>query len=209
MDQRRHIVARVAQTGVHVAGSAIYFEGRTPVVETFATLGCGLIPAEFIDRFVRLVNERIEPPAVIVQEAHAPKGQHRHEHKQPNRRPSRAGGRFDFLRPIRCARVGVHLGGALVSAATGALVETAGAFVEAAIATVIGVSKMTVSARKLRRYATSAFAWSVGTISLSRSGANSPLNRSAFGDGSRMIFRFSNRNRYGGMTDFFSKLFGL
>src|SRR5947208_9309642 len=169
----------------------------------------GLVVFKFLTRFVRLVNQRIEPAAVVVQETHAPKGEHRYQDKQPNRGTGRAGDRFDFLRSVRWVRVGVHLAGAFVAAATGALVETAGAFVEAATATVIGVSKMTASARKLRRYAASAFAWSVGTISQSLSGANSPVNRSASGDGSRPIFRFSNRNRYGGMTDFFSKIFGL
>ena len=73
------------------------------------------------------------------------------------------------MRPVRWVRFGIHLGGAFVAAAAGALVETAGAlvetagalvetagalvetagaFVEATTATVIGVSKMTASARK-------------------------------------------------------------
>src|SRR5438094_5075657 len=129
---------------------AIRLEDLLPFAQ-YVIARSGLIGFKFSKRLVRLVNQRIESAAVVVQETHAPKGEQRYQHKQPDRGTGRAGGRFDFLRPVRWVRVGVHLGGALVAAAAGALVETAGAFVEAATATVIGVSKMTVSARKLRR----------------------------------------------------------
>jgi hypothetical protein len=54
----------------------------------------------------------------------------------------------------------------LVVAADGALVVTEEAFVATVTdATVIGVSNRTVSVRRLRRYAASCFALSVGRIS--------------------------------------------
>src|SRR5204863_7920552 len=124
-----------------MADLAVSLEHLLPFAEWVITQP-GLVFFKFLARFVRLVNQRIEPAAVFVQETHAPKGQDRDQDEQPNRRLSRVVARFNFLRFVRWVRVGVHWGGALVVPATGELVV-------AATATVIGVSKMTVSARKL------------------------------------------------------------
>src|SRR5207302_1691566 len=155
------------------------------------------------------VNDWLESAAVIVQETHAPEGQQRDQHEQPDRRVRRAGCRLGLLRCRGFVRIEVHFTTEFVVCAAGALVA-AGVFVETlAVATVIGVSKMTVSARRLSRYATSCLASSVGTISQPGSVAKLPASFNASGDGSRPIFRFSNRKRYGGITDLLTTICGL
>src|SRR5438094_6861599 len=121
------------------------FINELPFFEHVIAHGPGLVGLDFGDGFVRAVNFWVEPAAVIVEKTHRPKGQRPRQDEQPDRRLSRAGGRLDFFRPARWIRFGVHFAGAFVVAAAGALVKTTG------VATVIGVSKMTVSARRLSR----------------------------------------------------------
>src|SRR6266567_1217917 len=124
---------------------AVLFKNELSFFEHVITGGPGLVGLDFGDGAVRAVNFRVEPAAVVVQKTHGPKGQHRRQDEQPDRRLGRAGRRLDFFRPVRWIRFGAHFAGAFVVAAAGALVETTG------VATVIGVSKMTVSARRLSR----------------------------------------------------------
>src|SRR2546430_10603573 len=146
---------------------------------------------------------------MAIQKAHAPEGQQREQHKQPDRRLSGTARRFRCLRCLRFVSIGIHLATVFVAGAAGALVTPA-AFVETiAVATVMGVSKIAVSARRLSRYATSRLASSVGRVSQPGSGASLPASFNASGDGSGPIFRFSNRKRYGGITDLLTTICGL
>src|SRR5205814_7331719 len=137
-----------------VAESALHVAGGTELTKSDATLpGVGtrqlrLIVIELEVRPVRTVNLRLESAGVAVEEAHSPKGQHHHKDQQPDRNGYRAGCRLD-LRSVSWVRVGVHFTGGALVAAAGALVDAAG------ISTVTGASKITVSARRLNRYATS------------------------------------------------------
>src|SRR2546426_951362 len=89
--------------------------------------------------------------------------------------PASGGNWLGFRLNFGFVGVGVHFAIEFVAGTAGALVAAA-AFVETVVvATVMGVSKITVSARRLSRYATSCPASSEGTISQPRSGANSPL----------------------------------
>src|ERR1035437_1721089 len=133
--------------------------------------GDGLPGLHFLIAAIGRIDRLVKPPAVLIEIDHPPVKNDEEQDDQPerNRRPARPGLGFRRARQRRL-RLGAHFAGVFVG---GALVEvapgTAGALVEAGGAggagTLIGASKSGASARRLIRYAASAFAAGLGTIS--------------------------------------------